>query len=677
MSGTVDAHASNGRLPAASSYRAYIDGLRAVAVLAVLAFHLRGNRVPGGFAGVDVFFVISGFLITSQILAETTSGRFSYAEFYRRRVRRIAPAMLIVVLATVVAAQLLLLPEDTAATTRSALWSIAGLANVWFWRHLDTGYFAEDSATVPLLHLWSLGIEEQFYLLWPPMLRLLVDGKHRPENRERKHSKPGLAAWTSLVVVASGSYALGSALAPRAPAFAYYMLPTRAGELLLGSLLAIFVRGGAAGRVPPRVADGLGIVGLLSIGASFLLLSGDDTFPGWLALPPTLGAALVILSGEAHLGPSTKALSVEPLVRVGLLSYSIYLWHWPFIAFWRYGHGSVGRFPTVGIVIATFAAAWATRRWIEEPARAAGGSAGRVFTRLYALPAAAVSCAAALPLLTSGYGLRVLSGGYPAALSEFREATRLARMESENETDAPGGPEMPFEVVGPEGAAETVLLWGDSNASHFVGMLSAFAEAVPFRFRHVSVHGCPGVLRDPPRFALQDAREKCRRLAPAMRSALGRHATVVMANRWSRYTHQADFLDAVAETVASIRATGARVVLVGETAEMTGFDRRCLEKALGFPGLDCKENDGSPIPQATIEIGDALRDLAKKAPGVGYWDPNEILCPAGRCSAFGADGAPLFRDPRHLSPRGSRALGDTIIRSSGVPAAFRDTSPSG
>lgn len=319
--------------PRASRYRAHLDGLRGVAVLAVIAFHLRGNRMPGGFTGVDVFFVISGFLITSQILAETISSRFSYAEFYRRRIRRIAPAMLVVVLVTVVAAQLFLLPEDATATARSALWSIAGLANVWFWRNLDTGYFAEDSATVPLLHLWSLGIEEQFYLLWPPLLRLLVGARHRPGPPARERIAPGFAASTSLVAVASGSYALGSVLASRAPAFAYYMLPTRAGELLLGALVALVVRGGVAKRIPPRLADGLGIAGLVSIGGSFLLLSGNDPFPGWLALPPTLGAALVILSGEAHLGPTTKALSGGPLVGVGLLSYSLYLWHWPFIAF--------------------------------------------------------------------------------------------------------------------------------------------------------------------------------------------------------------------------------------------------------------------------------------------------------------------------------------------------------
>ena len=158
----------------AAGYRPDVDGLRAVAVLAVILFHLDTRLVPGGFAGVDVFFAISGFLITRNILLESAAGRFRLGEFYGRRVKRIALPMLAVVGATVAAAQAMLLPEDALRAAWSGLWAVASLANVYFWRHLDGGYFAADSRQVPLLHLWSLGVEEQFYLLWPALLTLAL-----------------------------------------------------------------------------------------------------------------------------------------------------------------------------------------------------------------------------------------------------------------------------------------------------------------------------------------------------------------------------------------------------------------------------------------------------------------------------------------------------------------------
>lgn len=659
------------------AHRAHVDGLRAVAVLGVLAFHLRENRVPGGFAGVDVFFVISGFLITGQLLGELAEERFSYREFYRRRVRRIAPAMLAVVLATVVASQALLLPEDAVATAWSALWSVAGLANAWFWRHLDAGYFAEDAATVPLLHLWSLGIEEQFYLLWPPLLRLLSRRSTARTRAAGAGAPLSPVAIAGLGAIAALSFALGSAIAPKAPAFAYYMLPTRAGELLLGALVAIAVRSDLASRLGPRGAAALGAAGLLAILASFLGLSGDDPFPGLLAVPPTLGTAAILLAGEATSGATIRLLSHSALAWTGLRSYAIYLWHWPFVAFWRYGHGSLDRLPTIGVLVATFATAWATHRWLEEPARRSDDPPARVFARLYALPAAVVALVAGFVLATGGFGLRLLVGSYPADLARLRETTREARMLAESVAAAGGGPgglaPLPREVSGPESAPETTILWGDSNAAHYVGLLSAFAEAAPFRFRHASIFGCPGILEDPARFARPAAREKCRRAAPSMRAMLGEHATVVLATRWSRYLPgTSGFLDEVVATVESIRSTGSRVVLLGETPEMAGFDRRCLEKALSFPFLRCTAPGWRPVPPETAATNARLRDYAARTPGVAYWDPNDVLCPSGRCSPYGASGEPLFRDPLHLSPTGSRAVGDAVLRSTGLPEVFRD-----
>ena len=198
-------------------YRPDIDGLRAVAVLSVILFHIDKRLIPGGFVGVDIFFVISGFLISLHILQEIEAGKFSIVEFYRRRIKRIAPPMLVVVLITIIAAQFLMIPEDAERAADSALWSLVSLANVYFWWHQDTSYFSAASSELPLLHLWSLGVEEQFYIIWPIVLFLLY---------RKLHSKL-FVVFTGLIAIAS--YAAGQYWFVSDSSFVYYMLPTRAG----------------------------------------------------------------------------------------------------------------------------------------------------------------------------------------------------------------------------------------------------------------------------------------------------------------------------------------------------------------------------------------------------------------------------------------------------------------
>src|SRR5262245_21429965 len=170
MRATADSH----------TYRRDVDGLRAIAVLSVMIFHARDSLLPGGFVGVDIFFVISGYLISRHIAADVSAGRFSLIEFYRRRIRRIAPMMMVVIAVSLAAALLLMTPEDARAVAKSAVWAVAAMGNIHFWRDLDAGYFANSTAEVPLLHLWSLGVEEQFYLLWPLVLALAVRNLRPP-----------------------------------------------------------------------------------------------------------------------------------------------------------------------------------------------------------------------------------------------------------------------------------------------------------------------------------------------------------------------------------------------------------------------------------------------------------------------------------------------------------------
>lgn len=263
--------------PGITSYRPDIDGLRAVAVLSVILFHIDKTLLPGGFVGVDIFFVISGYLISLHIFRDLSRQRFSIIEFYRRRIKRIMPAMLAVVLVVVALSQVILRPADAEGVAESGLWSLLSMANVYFWLSEDTSYFAAASSQKPLLHLWSLGIEEQFYLFWPLILLLT----HRVG-----HGRHFFALFS---VLALASFCAGEYWFSQAPSFVYYMLPTRAGELLTGALLAHLIMHRGSIRVPAVAVFLLGLTGLVLVSGSLFLLSEHAVFPGLRALPPPWG----------------------------------------------------------------------------------------------------------------------------------------------------------------------------------------------------------------------------------------------------------------------------------------------------------------------------------------------------------------------------------------------------
>lgn len=294
-------------------HRTDIDGLRAIAVLPVILFHAGYAWLPGGFVGVDVFFVISGYLICSIILREMKQQRFSFLRFYERRARRILPALLVVLFTTLLAGYFFLLPDEYATLSKATLAALAFVPNIYFENTAST-YFGLDIATQPLLHTWSLGIEEQFYILFPGLL-LLLFSKFRKRTMKQ-----------ALVVILVMSLTANILLAPDFTNYAFYMIPTRAWELLAGVMLAI----GLVPQVRGKLAANLiSITGLALIVGTMLLLDEHAVFPGINAVYPVLGTVMV-LHGNTHVKTAvTWLLSRRPLVWIGLVSYSLYLWHWP------------------------------------------------------------------------------------------------------------------------------------------------------------------------------------------------------------------------------------------------------------------------------------------------------------------------------------------------------------
>lgn len=296
-------------------YRSDIDGLRAVAVLSVLFFHSGVSIFSGGYVGVDVFFVISGYLITTIIVREIANNDFSIAKFYERRFRRILPALTVVITVSLIVGFLLLKPDAVIDLGQSAIATALFSSNMLF--YFESGYFGGAAEMKPLLHTWSLAVEEQYYIFFPLLLILIA-------KKDTKH----YLRW--LIILGSLSFIAGVILTSIDSSAAFYWIPTRAWELFIGSILALHVIPSPSKRFIREVNT---ILGIAMIAFGVFLYTPETSFPGFAALLPTIGTALIIHSGSGGSSFIYKALSLRPIVFVGLISYSLYLWHWPVIVY--------------------------------------------------------------------------------------------------------------------------------------------------------------------------------------------------------------------------------------------------------------------------------------------------------------------------------------------------------
>ena len=459
-------------------HRADIDGLRAIAVVPVVLFHAGVTQVSGGFVGVDIFFVISGYLITSLILGEMAEGRFSLLSFYERRIRRIFPALFLVLAVSSVLALRLFMPPDLVAFGHSLVATALFVSNIHFYG--DSGYFDAALDTKPLLHTWSLAIEEQFYIVFPLLLLLAV----------RWGGRRWIGSMLALFVL---SLAASIRITPVDPDAAFYLAPTRAWELLLGALLA----SGIAPSVRfPVLREALAIVGLALIVYAVFHFSSATRFPGSSALIPCLGAALLIYAGQGErTSMVSKALSLWPVAFVGLISYSLYLWHWPLLVFAHYYNiRELSGVQTASIVIVSFVLAVLSWAYVEQPFRRKPTRISREL--LFAGAATAIAV-----LVLSGT-LDVRSQGFPGRLPP--EALAIARsakasdsdkaLQRSCDTDRPDHPCVAGAQVTPSYA-----LWGDSHAIAMVPTLAEMAERHGKSIKAFIANGCPplfGVHRD-------------------------------------------------------------------------------------------------------------------------------------------------------------------------------------
>lgn len=434
-------------------YRPDIDGLRAVAVLAVLVFHF-GGALSGGFVGVDVFFVISGFLITGILAREVEQGTFSLRKFWTRRLRRIAPASLVVTVVTLLAGLCILMPNDLVPLAKATIAQQTMLTNVYEWRNV--GYF-DTHRPRPLLHMWSLAVEEQFYLIYPLLFVRLP--MHR---RGLVRAILWGAMLVSLVLsVYATSYRAGMA--------GFFLLPFRAWELLLGGLAAL-----ETPRRPLNAsrANALSLLGLGLIAVPCITYSEQMQFPGLAALPPCLGACFLIFAGTHDRTLVGRILSSRVAVAIGLVSYSLYLWHWPLYVYARYvSWGPLSPGVIAMLYVASFVLAWLSWRWIETPFRHGMGSIG-FGEALRIVAAAAVVLIVASVAIQRGAGL---PGRYPERAEVYFRPTENDRKDNVFQTmesdRSPGLLVRNFDGTTAAGSPVDCLVWGDSQAVAALGIL--------------------------------------------------------------------------------------------------------------------------------------------------------------------------------------------------------------
>jgi peptidoglycan/LPS O-acetylase OafA/YrhL len=643
---------------AAVPYRADIDGLRAIAVAAVVLFHAKVGPFTGGFVGVDVFFVISGFLITSILVKEMSAGTFSLANFYERRVRRIFPALFTVVLACAVAGWFILTPRDY----RDFGWSMAYMgvfiSNVFFRRR--AGYFGPAAETQPLLHTWSLAVEEQFYVLAPIALFGLF---HYAWHRRRP----------VIVVLAVASLAAAAYGVNQQWTSTFYQPQARAWELMTGMLLAVGVVPTVSNR---RIAGALGLLGLAMIAWSVTVYTPATPFPGFAALLPCLGAALVIHSGAAAQTSAQRFLSLPPIVFTGKISYSLYLWHWPLLVFgayaWGRDMGARERLALIAVAIVLSVLTWAA---IETPARTKVFAKSRRSVLALGLAAIAIS-------VTAGFAIRRTEGVIARLSPEARAFAELAMAETIPDEFCPGSASgQQKSVACPIGNAVlepvSFVLWGDSHAAAITMEMSEVAAH--FHLNGVSVFG-PGC---PPILGLEAtalrAFSGCRRQNLALNNLLKEPTIrrIILVARWAAYTeldnvgggirikiphfdksdstaNRKAFFEGLRNTVRTITESGRQLTIIGPVPELP-FD---LPSTVIKDMMHGKSGDHS-IQRIDFERRQSnfrlLLDEFANVPGVQIIEPSEILCDNTTCKTV-ENGEALYLDDNHLSRTGARRL---------------------
>lgn len=636
------------RLRKHANYRPDIDGLRALAVLSVIGYHFAPNSLKGGFIGVDIFFVISGFLISSNIFADLNSNSFSFSDFYRRRIIRIFPALLVVLFTCYLFGWFSLLGQEYSQLGKHISSGAAFIANLTFWS--EAGYFDNFVDQKILLHLWSLGVEEQFYIFWP--LAILLISKLRIST--------GL--FICFALLTSFGWCLYESINNSVAAF--YSPLSRFWELLVGAVIAYYLPVVVARQVKNGGAahsNFLSVLGLSLIAIGIFTIDKSSIFPGWLAILPTLGTAMIILAGQAS-ALNRALLSNRILVWIGLISYPLYLWHWPLLAYARIVAGFTPSYTAkLTLLLATFILAWLTYKFVELPIRK--------------FKKASIALALSMIFLA---GLGLITFANDGFISREKNYTKISRA-----IDASAYPGNLKELRIDEKSyglgyqksnlTETTLFIGDSNVEHYYARIDQLINDYPSLVNSAIFQiqfGCA------PIEGFVDPSEKYRcsikNIVEILKSENSIN-TVVIGASWFKHFGGGSFIHSggvslpiyrgsagydlafnqLRDFIVQLRNKNKKVYLILNIPIGEALDPRSMAKRSfsSFPYM-ISVSPGSVSKVDLIEkYGNIREDLIKLAISldITYIDPLDYLCDFKNCHGISSDGDPIYRDKDHLN----------------------------
>jgi len=628
-------------------YKPFVDGLRAIAILTVVASHVGLPGLAGGYVGVDIFFVISGYLIIGQIEADVATGRFSFLDFAARRALRILPAFLLVMVTCLVLVSTVFLQFDYDEFSASFLQSALMLANHYFLGH--QGYFDTDAVAKPLLHMWSLSVEEQFYLVAPLAIVTLYAATRGLSERAAQHTRDlvaAVAALASFVACIALTYGISHNAA-------FYVMPTRGWEFILGGNAVAAVP--LLHRYPARVTDFVALAGVAAIAYAVVSFDAATYYPTFRAAFPVLGTTAIIACGIAAPGNIVaRALSTPPMVAIGLVSYSWYLWHWPLLSFLRTSD-FIGLRDALAAAALALVLAALTYRFVERPIRAWRRSA-----RPRSLPVTATMISACVLIGVTGYAWSRY--GLQHLLPQITDRAPLAALQ---------GPLPPI--------ARRGVILGDSHASVLTTPLAEHARRAGAELIAKNQPGCPPLLGVDIIIHSSEIDAACKKFLGSIDFAGVEFA--IIAARWSVYlgppqleSHMpapelisqqpgdaeppiALMRRGLTALLARARQAGVqRILLVVPPPQFPVHPPSCVVRAVRRGTDTCsipRSAEAQDIHRAeTIAV---LRDVAGASAGVRVLDPIEAFCTASKCSPY--SGLTLFYwDSNHVSPAGAERV---------------------
>ncbi len=623
------------------SYRPDIDGLRAIAVLLVIFYHAKFSLLSGGFIGVDVFFVLSGFLITIILYKEAEQQRFSFASFYLRRIRRLAPALVTLLLCCAAAASWLLFPNDFELFSRSMAHSFIATNNFFMWDKLGD-YFSPRSDLMPLMHTWSLAVEEQFYFIWPAMFILMY---------KRLTPIRFIHVNTALLFI---FFALSVYLTRTDSHSAYFLLPARAFELMMGALLAIVFT--QLPRLSSNINHALSLLGIILVITPALLLTHESLFPGLNAFWPCLGAVLLIISGKdkERLGAVNQLLTLKPIVFIGLLSYSLYLWHWPIFAFMQYLGLELTGIERIGALALTFILSYLSWRFVEQPFRKANIPTLKIAMTRIMLPSFIV--------ITTIYLAIDGEDGFPG---RFKNLTEL-----DKRTNAPGYVRRHcirgLKVgnvddcwLGVKKDNIDGMLIGDSFANHSYAFMDVFAKDADLYIHDSAAVGVPVLSNLEPKYYQPEYAQK--RLEYALQ-----FENIYLAACWDCYNGKENpNYDYIIESIGKIIDKGLTVYLIYSLQATTNqhLHQLRLSKAHENAFFHSFEKRLTRQKRGKNHL---VEEILRKYPSIIEVNMNDILCDDNYCNTI-LDDTIIYQDHNHLNIPGSTLVAEKYLKKFGNP----------